>query len=489
MYTERSVVDRLACVSIPFFSLQLLLMERPDWEEFPCALVSEDKPNGIILELNRAAYGRGIRRGMRFSSALSLTPVLRAGCVSRDRVESGIATVLTRLQAYSPRVETCAFEPGVFWLDASGLEHLYPSLAAWMEGLSFDLCEMGFRPKCSIGFSRFGTYTAAKCLKGHHLFTSSEEERETVDQAPLSILPLTPKIAGWLRKLGVNTVSSFLRLPSGAVRTRFGREAEHLHSLASGVFTLPLQHKDWKEPFQVGRVFSSEISDVIRLIEEADLLLSRLISRIVDEKGLLRKIELTLTLDDGREIEQVILPTQPTREHKLLSTLIRLRLETLSLSGSVVGLRMNGARVESKHFQVSLFPSGRRRDLSAGSHAFALIRAEYGNDAVQRAVLNDSHLPEERFSWRSMKEPAFPCPRVDAGNMEMRLVRRHFDADKLFEKTFTYHPCGGPFVVNSGWWDRPVRREYHYMEGERDGLVWIYRDLLNSRWTIQGCIE
>src|SRR5437867_11827807 len=44
--TRRSAMERLACVSLPAFPLQLLLRSHPDWAGYPAVVIDEDKPQG-----------------------------------------------------------------------------------------------------------------------------------------------------------------------------------------------------------------------------------------------------------------------------------------------------------------------------------------------------------------------------------------------------------------------------------------------------------
>ena len=46
-------MDRTACIDLPAFPLQLLLLRHPDWREHPAAVVEADKPQGIVLWLPR----------------------------------------------------------------------------------------------------------------------------------------------------------------------------------------------------------------------------------------------------------------------------------------------------------------------------------------------------------------------------------------------------------------------------------------------------
>ena len=75
-------MERLACVSLPAFPLQLLLRSHPDWAGYPAVVIDEDKPQGSVLWVNDTALRAGVFPGHHYAAALSLAAGLRAGEVS-----------------------------------------------------------------------------------------------------------------------------------------------------------------------------------------------------------------------------------------------------------------------------------------------------------------------------------------------------------------------------------------------------------------------
>lgn len=53
-------MDRLACVDITAFPLQLLLKAQPAWVRLPCAVVADDKPQALVQFVNARAYTRSV---------------------------------------------------------------------------------------------------------------------------------------------------------------------------------------------------------------------------------------------------------------------------------------------------------------------------------------------------------------------------------------------------------------------------------------------
>ena len=83
-------MDRMACVELPAFPLQLLLQRHPDWAGRPVAVVDRDKPQGVILWVNEHARACRIRTGMRYGAGLSLARTLHAGEVPPAEIERAL---------------------------------------------------------------------------------------------------------------------------------------------------------------------------------------------------------------------------------------------------------------------------------------------------------------------------------------------------------------------------------------------------------------
>ena len=123
--------------------------------------------------------------GHRYASGLALDRELRAGVVPAVEIRSGIEEVAARLRGFTPEVDPLSGEPGVFWLDASGLARLYPSLDAWGRRVQRALTDMGMHSALVCGFSRFGTYAVARARRrGVTTFATPAAEQEIIDNAP-----------------------------------------------------------------------------------------------------------------------------------------------------------------------------------------------------------------------------------------------------------------------------------------------------------------
>lgn len=494
-------MERMACVDIRALPLQLLLRSHPEWRERPVVVVDRDKPQGVILWANGRALAARIQPGLRYAAGLSLSRELRGGTVAGAEIAAAVEEVARRLWRFSPRIEPSPREAGIFWLDASGLRFLFPSLAAWARDIQTDLRAAGFRAVVAVGFSRFGSYAAARAGRDNLVFASVEEERARVRQVPVARLGLAPALADTLFKLGIETLGAFIDLPPAGVARRFGEEAGELHRLARGEGWEALSAADLREPLEARTALDYPENNTERLLAVLAGLLHSLLGELARRHEMLAALGFTLTLDNGTRHEEDLAPAGPTMEAGSLLTLCRLRLDTLALDSGVVEVlaRVQGAgRIERQDL---LFPEVGGRTFEAAQRALAKIRAEFGNDAVVRACLHEGHLPEARHGWEPLRDLAPARPTVPLAAPLVRRIhtppialppRDHREPDGWLVAGVADGPVEeviGPHLVHGGWWMREIARAYYYVRTRSGRWLWIYHDQKRRRWFLHGEVQ
>ena len=496
-------MDRTACVDLPAFPLQILLKRHPDWRTAPAAVVDRDTPRGVIRWVNEPARARGVRPGMRYGAGVVLAPALRAGEVAPADVDRAVAMVVEQLRRFTPGVEPCREEPGVFWLDASGLSHLHASLRQWAGAIEAALRTAGFQAAIACGFTRFGTYAIARTTAAGGpvaVVRDRAAERILAGQAPLGRLGVDPALHDSLDKLGVRTVRAFLALPPEGVRRRFGRAAHGLYQRAAGVLQAPVQPLRIAEPLVARLDLEHPESDASRLLFAVKRLLDRLLAAAGARHEALAGLTLHLWLDGAAACTERIRPAAPTLDVGQLLNLVRLRLEALALQAGVTGMRLSARAVRPVLRQPALFAERPRRDLALASRALARVRAQFGDGVVVRARLAEAHLPEARFAWEPAMTVERPAPRtVDCRPLVRRLHTRPLplspcppcgpDGEPVTAAAGPLTTLAGPHVVSGGWWRAAAHREYYFAAQRGGGMLWIYYDRPRRCWRWQGQVE
>lgn len=491
-------MDRLACADVAAFPLQILLSREASWRGLPAAVVEEDRAQGRILWVNEHARRAGVLPGHRYAQALSLASGLRAGVVPREEIDETSSRVADALRRLTPDVEPYAGDAGAFLLSGAGLRRLFRSASAWGRAIGASLRDEGFESAVAVGFTRFGAYAVAK--RGERLvtFRDPEAERRAAREVPLDRLELAPDLRDFLAKLGVRTIGDYLMLPPAGLHLRFGRAAARLHEVASGALWDPLRPDSPELPVEERLVLDDHPEgDSARLVFVIKGALERLLAELAVRGQALTALYVGLTLEpragatradraNAPAREELIRPAEPTLDGRVLLRLLHLRLESSPPGAAVREVHLRVGAVPARAEQLDLFHHLQRRDLRAATEALAQLRADLGNDAVQKAVLRDGHLPEAQFGWEPLDVVPAPKPRPSA---ERALVRRFYKKPLPISVSPSGVAAHGPYVVSGGWWRTEIAREYFFVETERGACLWLYYDRRRGRWFLQGLVE
>jgi protein ImuB len=504
----------MACVNLNAFPLQLLVQRHPGWKNHPVAVVDKDKPQGVILWVNRSARRSAILTGMRYAKGLSLAPDLRAGVVSDSDIQKHIDDLTERLRFFTPDVEASKSEPGIFYLSASGLSLLYPSLKKWAGLIAAELSRAGFQGTVAVGFSRYAAYATAKAGKAIVVFDNPDEERAHARSIAIVRLGFPPDLRNGLAQLAITTLGGFIDLPEDGIRKRFGQDAYDLYKLARDELFSPIDSKAPDEPLVKTTSLDHTETHIERLMPIIEGMLDSILASLQKKDSPLYGITISLVLDNGNRRHEQLRPATPTVDARQILRLIELRLQSISLVSGVVDITLHAEGVLANHKQLELFAKKPRRDLDAAERAFAELRAEFGDHAVMRARLREGHLPEACYEWEPMDKLLEPAPRkIKARSLVRRIfarsiaflswARRQQD-DRLISlgaerRLATVHPpaprfeesddVAGPYIVSGGWWMRRVHREYYFVRNSKGQWLWVYYDKRRRQSFVQGVVE
>ena len=490
--TPKSAAGRTACINIRALPLQLLLRNHPQWRERPVAVVEEEKPLSPILWLNTAAVRGGIRPGMKYAAALSLDCGLCAGTVSEEEAGAAVRQVHGALDRFSPRVEPSGEEPGIFWVDAGGLDWLYVSLEDWAGQMLTALSALELSASIVVGFGRFGAYAVARARNGVIVFPSVEDEEAESRKVRLLDLQIEPKLRERLDKLAVYTVGDFLALPGERVAKHLGGQARELYRFAAGERPLPLQPRALPEPLQARMELDDNESGSRGLLFRVSQLLAPLLKSAGERYQAAAALRMAFRQENGTRHRCRIQAAEPTLDAKILLELVALHLETVSFPFPPVELVLEVEGVAVTVDKLNLLQENPDRDTGSAMRALARVRAEFGPDSVLTARLASAHLPEARFVWRPFGKLAAASPRPVAVRSLVR--RAHASPRVLDGQAVHWQAPSGPgpppeHLVSGGWWVREVRRDYRFVDTARGETLWVYYDHRRGRWYVQGRVE
>jgi protein ImuB len=490
----------LACIDLPALPLQLLARAHPEWHGHPAVVVADDEPQARVLWVNERARQAGILPGHRYAAALALAHDLQAGVVHDAQVAAAVSEITQRLRRFSPDIEPCDAEAGVFWVHAGGLELLHPTLTRWAGLVRRGLARAGLLASVAVGFTRFGSYALARQECGLQVLPDPATELAAARRVPLARLAIPPKARDTLSKLGVRTVGALARLPGDGLRRRFGPELHHLHRLANDPDPAPLRPAPPPQPLRAARDFEWTETSLLRCIRVWRALLEPLLEQTAARGGAVTAVTVTLKHDGAVPATTVtVKPAEPVLDVVTLLNLLQLHFDRHPFAAGVTATRVECTPARATAEQLRLFVERAGRDLRAADRAIARLQAELGPEAVVRAELRDGHLPEATYGWRRAERTHDPEPQAVR---EPALVRRILDRPRPLpppEPGGEWRLAGpgsepvvrrlGPYIVSGGWWATPVHREYHFAETRSGEVWWVYYDRKRNRWYLQGTVE
>ncbi len=482
-------MDQLACVNVLRLPLQIEGIIHPETLLSPTVLLDKDSPNGKVLMANRAARRKGLKKGMRYAEALSLESSVHACISDQKKIKTYSDKILKTLLLFSPEVEVSTELPGIFWLNADGLLSIFPSLKSWGSKIHQALSNQGFLSRINVGFTKFFTTAHANIQKEPvRVFSSASEEMLSGQKISIQTLNFPPKLSSDLAKLGVATLGQFVQIPSGELLKRYGKKAQAIHQLASKQTWQTIKHDSPKKKFVQHKVLDNEVWNAQSLLFLIKRQLHPLLKDLAKSYVALGSLSIKFSLDNQSTVTEVIVPSEPSLDEKLLLGLVRLRIEALSLPSPAVEIRLTATYAKATKKQLSLWQTTTRRNPQKAAEALAAIRSMLGNHSVLSIQLGDGHLPEKQYQLvetTSLKE-AKPLP------PSYQRLRRIYTRPLLL-------PCApqsdkvllhqGPYIFDDQWWNQRVSRHYYFTETSEQRCLWTYWDAVRNRWYLHGVVE
>ncbi len=482
----KKALRRMACIDIPEFLFQWMVVQQPDWARQPMALVKDERPTALLQEVNGRALEVGLRRGMRFGEALSQIPYLRARSLSPALREQITLEMVEKLRAFSPQIEACPHNSGVFYIGLNGLETLYPCFLSWREQLLKTLEASGYQAQCVIGFSHFGSLAVTRHDQPITLLESPQQEDELAQQVALWRLGVPVKLTNALSLLGVTTLGDFLKLTSESLLERFGREAYDLHRRAKKEHWDPLQSVAEPTVWEATLGLDYPEPDRERILFLCEKLLHPLLLQLSRLKRAVKRLHFAFQLQNGDTTRHSLGLSEPSLDQKRLLDLLNLRLESTPLQEGVTDLELQLEEAESPAEQLELFDQTSRREIQAANRALDRVRAELGAHSVVRACLQEGHLPAASFRWEPLDRlQGRPSPQ-DISNI---LLRRFHAVPQPLSAPKADQLLDGPYRLSGGWWNREIERDYYYLLTPKGEIHWAFHDQRRQLWFQEGIVD
>jgi protein ImuB len=407
--------------------------------------------------------------------------------------ESGLRIqreALERLAAWayqwSNLLHYASHEP-LLWLELGASCKLFGGHAALLARIEAGLQQLGYSHVCALAPSAAAAALLTLADEPRHVLTRIKL-RQRLDELPLDLLDLPVAMRAALHASGLRRIGQLLALPAVAIARRFGPETPlYLQRLCA-------QASDPRPAWQAPATYCTRC-EFGGEVHATTALLFPLQRLLLEFQGYLRARDcaverFTLEFEHYHHpISRVTIGlSAPGRDAVQWLALARERLHSLQLPAPVKALRLQALEFTSPQIvQQDLFGSD-AQPLQQLQRLLDRLHARLGHDSVQ-ALQSQADYRPERGSRCSVLQLPLVSPRPQARPAPAPAALR--PCWLLPEPRRIAAPGApllrGPERIESGWWDEgDVRRDYYLARSAEGAQLWVFRDLCDGGWYLQG---
>jgi protein ImuB len=482
--------------------------------ELPLDAISESRSaamlaltnNNIIEMVNNAAQQTGVTAGMSVTTAMSLCSALELRPRDLKREQQYLDNIA--LWAYRFSGDVCLCPPNAVLLELSASLRLFNNLARLYRKFISAFRRRGLTVKLGIA----PTPLAAELLSYQNLSPASlvngsgQWHRDALQKAlsdlPIRLLPLPTKTLSTLQEMGLNTLGNVQTLPRAALEHRFGKDIAKLLAKLEGEQADIRPKFIPPETFTAQRHFDGGLHSKQQLRFPVSALLSELEHYLRLRQCVNRDLEWQFHYLDGSKEPWSLALSHHHFDRRSLIELVMLRLEQLSLKGSVETLSLSCEQfIHNERQSEQLFETANNSQQQQKiAQVLDKLRLRLGPQRCHHFNLQDAHLPE--LSWvlrdahtvsRNRLNSVAATPSAAAKYKPLLRPNWLCQPPKAISETGEglfwqgeLHLLQGPERFDGQWWQQRQTRDYYIARHQHGALCWVFKDCLNRRWYLHG---
>jgi protein ImuB len=375
-------------------------------------------------------------------------------------------------------------DPPRLWLELGASRNLFGGHTALLAKLETELTQLGYSHVCALAPSPHGAALLTQVERQRHVLTRAQL-RMRLEPLPLTLLDLPQETRYALQSAGLRSIGQVLALPAAALARRFGPETNLYLRRLTGDANDP--RPAWQLPatYQARYEFGCELRDTTALLFPLQRLL-------LEFQGYLRArdcavLRFMLKLEHHRHpvSNLTIGLSAPTREAAQFLQLARECLHNIVLPAPVSALRIEALEFTSPSIVQADFFGTNAQQLQQLQLLLDRLGARLGAQQVLGLQSQADYRPER--AWR------FTPPTRPHSNSRNTVTDVHMPQRPCFLTTDPQRMAppaqllSGPERIESGWWDQAdAARDYYVARAEDGARLWVYRDLADGAWYLQG---
>ena len=513
--------ERIACVLLEEFSLEMFYQKEPSPAEQPLALTEEDRKSALIVAINQAATEHGVLINSTVPQAHTVCPDLIVKVRNTEKETSESQKLLKALQTIGPFAEKGADSTGgalTIFMEVNGLMRLHKSETVITKKIIALVESLGYPAKVGVADNKFIAKIAAETSKDNRFTIVSKGAGSAfIESLDIEHLALSSDTLETLRDLDLKTIGRLAEFPANEIAQRFGAEGATLSHLSRGRDPQQLLRVHPKEDMSNEMHLTYRIYNTATIIHHVQQLLQPLLTCLGQQGYACSRVMLKLSLENHTEKKLTLSVEKPTLSIRKLSRQLRSQLERLKLPAAVTDLIVIIPRKTITPLPSRQLNFDHHRQVGSMDNNITLK-----DHKLYTVSLNPTLLPEQNFHL----SPLDTRRRIKGTNMH--------DTGTLFSDRFSrpatvayyYHNIGGlrlfplpietnittvngtpvsiehhrgdrqqidrrygPWELSGGWWHGGFDRLYYELHTADNRRYLFFFDRLRSRWFLHGIFD
>jgi protein ImuB len=367
----------------------------------------------------------------------------------------------------------------LLWLELGASRALFGGHAALLAKLEAELTQLGYSHACALAPSPTAAALLTQVEQQRCVITRSQL-RSRLEMLPLSLLALSEDVLVALHSAGLRRIGQVLALPAAAIARRFGPAANLYLRRLCGTASDP--RPAWRMPatYRARFEFGSEVHDTTALLFPLRRLL-------LEFQGYLRGrdcavLRFTLQFEHYRQPASSVTigMSAPARDAAQFLLLARERLQALVLPAPASALRLQALEFTAASVVQADFFGSDAQQLQQLQLLLDRLQARLGDQQVRGLASAADYRPERAWRFAAPEQPTAALD-IPAAARPCTLLPnpRRIEPPPLL--------LSGPERIESGWWDGgDATRDYYVARAEDGAQLWVFQDLAEDAWYLQG---
>ncbi len=368
----------------------------------------------------------------------------------------------------------------LLWLELGASRALFGGHAALLAKIETGLTQLGYSHVCALAPSPTAAALLTQVAEERCVSTRAQL-RSRLDRLPLSLLALPPAVLAALQSVGSTPhrtgAGAARRRDRAALRTRDRSLSAATHRRGERSTTSLALAADLSRAFE----FGSEVHDTGALLFPLRRLL-------LEFQGYLRARDcavprFTLGLEHYHHPASTVTigVSAPARDAAQFLLLARERLQAVVLPAPVSALYLEALEFTAASVAQADFFGSDAQQLQQLQLLLDRLQARLGEDQVRGLQQQADYRPER--AWRLVA----PQPAAVAAAAQAPRAPLHAAASARGASSRPPRLLSGPERIESGWWDgADATRDYYVAHAEDGARLWVFQDLAQGGWYLQG---